>query len=275
MNRFKNILLFGVFPIAIVALAFYRLYLIMIPVIAIYFMVFAILQYENILKIITGYNSKKNHIGRALRFAYKAYKLKNSTVHTALMFIYLLLKAGKYDKAGEIIEETIYKDMSEHEKYNLMINKALYLWKKNRIEESLAIYDELIKDGESTVLYGSYGYVATLGDDMEKALRLNEKAYEYNNYNKAILDNLGLTYIKTGNFEKALEIYEVLMKKDPQFPEAYYNMAELMQKMKDLDSAVRYMKKCIQMKFNGLSTITEEQAQKRLDQLMRLQGSLQ
>jgi tetratricopeptide (TPR) repeat protein len=275
MNRFKNILLFGVFPIAVVALAFYRLYLIMIPVIAVYFIVFALLQYENILKIITGYNSKKGRIDRALRFAYKAYKVKNSTVHTALMFIYLLLKACKYDKAGEIIEETVNKDMSEHEEYNLMINKALFLWKKNRIKESLAIYDELIKDGESTVLYGSYGYIATLGDDIEKALELNEKAYEYNNYNKAILDNLGLTYIKTGDFQKALEIYEELMNKDPQFPEAYYNMAELMQKMSDVDSAVRYMKKCMQMKFNGLSTITEEQAQKRLDQLMRLQGSLQ
>jgi len=275
MSKLKTILLFVVFPITLLVLAFNRLYLVMIPVIVLYFTLFGILQYENILKIFTGFNSKKGNVDKALRYAYKAYKVKNSSVHTALMFIYLLLKAGKYDKAGEIIDATEPREMTEHEKYNLTINKALFLWKKNRIEESLEIYDTLQEAGESTVLYGSYGYVITLGKALEKALELNEKAYEYNSHNKAILDNLGLTYVKMNKLDKALEIYEELMSKDPQFPEAYYNMAELMHRKKDIDSAVRYMKKCMQMKFDGLSTITEEQAQRKLDQLMRLQGSLQ
>ncbi|MBN1623924.1 MAG: tetratricopeptide repeat protein, partial [Clostridia bacterium] len=161
------------------------------------------------------------------------------------------------------------------EAYSLAINKALYLWKKNRINESLEIYEKLIEEGESTVLYGSYGYIISLGNDLNKALELNERAYKYNSSNKAILDNLGLIYIKLNKLEEAFDIYEELMKKSPQFPEAYYNMAELMYKMKDTDSAVRHMKNCVQMKFDGLSTITQEQAQKKLDQLMRLQGSLQ
>ncbi len=275
MAKLKKLLLYVIFPIALLFLAFSRLYLIMAFVIVLYFTVFVILQYENILKILTGYNSKRDRLDKAIAYAFKAYKLKNSTVHTSLMFIYLLLKASKYDKAGEIIEATEKREMSDNEAYSLSINKALYLWKKNRINESLELYEKLIEEGESTVLYGSYGYIITLGMDLTKALELNEKAYKYNNSNKAILDNLGLTYIKMNKLEEAFDIYEELMKKSPQFPEAYFNMADLMQKMNDIDSAVRYMKKCLQMKFDGLSTITPEQAQKKLDQLMRLQGSLQ
>lgn len=275
MAKIKSLLIYVVFPVGLLMLAINKLYIIMGIAIVLYFSIFVLFQYENILKIFTGYHSKKDNLDKAIVYAFKAYKLKNSTVHTALMFIYLLLKAAKYDKAGEIIGETEPRKMTDQEKYSLSINKALFLWKKNRITESLEIYEKLLDEGESTVLYGSYGYVITLGDDLSKALELNEKAYKYNGSNKAILDNLGLTYIKLNRLDEAFDIYEELMKKDPQFPEAYYNMAELMQRMKDTDSAVRYMKKCVQLKFDGLSTLTPEQAQKKLDQLMRLQGSLQ
>ncbi|MBN2884000.1 MAG: tetratricopeptide repeat protein, partial [Clostridia bacterium] len=274
MAKIKTLLIYVVFPIALLVLALGRQYILMGLFIVFYFTVFVIFQYETILKILTGYNSKRERLDKAISYAFKAYKLKKSTVHTSLMFIYLLLKAAKYDKAGEIIEATEQRKMTDQEAYSLAINKALYLWKKNRINESLEIYEKLIEEGESTVLYGSYGYIISLGNDLNKALELNERAYKYNSSNKAILDNLGLIYIKLNKLEEAFDIYEELMKKSPQFPEAYYNMAELMYKMKDTDSAVRHMKNCVQMKFDGLSTITQEQAQKKLDQLMRLQGSL-
>ncbi|MBN2557461.1 MAG: tetratricopeptide repeat protein, partial [Clostridia bacterium] len=208
-------------------------------------------------------------------FIYKAYKLKRSSAHTSLMLIYLLLKNEKYDKAYEIMEKTGELELSDYETHTLLLNKALYYWKKDKISESIEIFENLLAEGESTVLYGSYGYIVTLGDNLAKALEINEKAYRYNPGNNAIMDNLGVTYLKTGNLEKALEIYEALMKKDPGFPEAYYNMADLMHKMKDVDSAVRYMKKCIEKPFDGLSAITRRDAERKLDHLKRLQGSMQ
>ena len=274
MKRLKNIIIYFLFPVAIIALTFAGLSFFLIFLIPIYFTVFTIFQYENIRKIMAGYNSKRGKTDKALRHIYKAYKTKKSTVHSALAFIYMLLRAGKYDKAGEIIAATEAREMTSLESHQLNINKALYLWKKNRIAESLEIYDELMKDGESTVLYGSYGYILTLGGNLSKTLEINEAAYKYNPNDKAILDNIGLTYILTGDYDKAFDIYEKLLAKSPGFPEAYYNAAELMRQMKDYDTGLRYMKKCMTLPFNGLSTITKKDAQKKLDQLNRLQGSV-
>ncbi len=274
MKKLKSIIIYFLFPVVIIALTFARLSFFLIFVIPIYFTVFTIFQYENIRTILAGYNSKKGKTNKALRHIYKAYKTKNSSIHTALVFVYMLLKAGKYDKAGEIIAEVEELEMSEYEKHQLDTNKALYLWKKNKISESLELYEKLIDDGKSTVLYGSYGYIITLDNNIAKALEVNEAAYKYNSNDKAIMDNMGLTYTLIGDYDKAFDIYEKLLARTPNFPEAYYNAAELMRQMKDYDTGVRYMKKCMTKPFNGLSTITEKDAQKKLDQLNRLQGSV-
>lgn len=273
MKKLKSIIIYFIFPVTIIALAFARLSLILVFVIPIYFIVFTIFQYENIRSILAGYNSKRGKTNKALRHIYKAYKVKNSSIHTALVFIYMLLKSGKYDKAGEIIAEVAKRDMSNYEKHQLDTNNALYLWKKKRINESLELYEKLMEDGQSSVLYGSYGYILTLGDNLAKALEINEEAFKYNANDKAIMDNLGLTYTLIGDYDKAYDIYEKLLAKTPNFPDAYYNAAELMRLMKDYDTGVRYMKTCMNKTFNGLSTITEKDAQKKLDQLNRLQGS--
>lgn len=274
MKKLKNIIIYLIFPILIIALTFAGLSFFLIFLIPVYFIVFTIFQYENIRKIMAGYNSKRGKTDKALRHIYKAYKVKKSTIHTALAFVYMLLRAGKYDKAGEIIAATEEREMTSFEMHQLKINKALYLWKKNRISESLDIYEKLLADGESTVLYGSYGYVITLGGNLAKAIEVNEAAYKYNPNDKAILDNLGLTYTLAGDYDKAFDIYEILLAKSPGFPEAYYNAAELMRHMKDYDTGVRYMKKCMTLPFNGLSTILEKDARKKFDQLNRLQGSV-
>jgi len=274
MKNLKNIIIYFIFPLVIIILTFVKMTFLLLFVIPLYFAVFTIFQYENLRKVLAGYNDKKGRTDKSLRHIYKAYKTKKSSIHTALVFIYMLLKAGKYDKADEIINATEEKEMTQFEKHQLETNKALLLWKKKRIDESLALYEKLMNEGESTVLYGSYGFVITLGGNLTKAMEVNEAAYKYNPIDNAILDNLGLTYTLIGNYDKAYDIYEKLLAKAPNFPDAYYNAAELMRLMKDYDTGVRYIKQSLTKNFNGLSTISKKDAEKKLDQLNRLQGSV-
>lgn len=274
MKKLKNLIIYLIFPAAIIILTFTKMTFFLLFVIPLYFTVFIIFQYEDLQKVMAGYNSKKDRADKALRHIYKAYKTKKSTIHTALVFVYMLLKSGKYEKAGEIIKETEKREMTQFERHQLETNKALLLWKEKHIEESLELYEKLMEDGESTVLYGSYGYVVTLGGDLAKALSVNEAAIRYNPNDSAIMDNLGLTYILIGDYDKAFDIYEKLLSKAPSFPDAYYNAAELMRLMKDYDLGIRYIKTCLAKKFNGLSTISRMDAERKLDQLNRLQGSV-
>ncbi len=275
MKKLKDITIFAIFPIIILALLITKQETLLFIVIPLYFIIFTFFQYENILKIIAGYHNKKNNLKKAVRYSYRAYKLKNSSIDTALIFVYLLLKNTKYDKAGEIIEEIEKREMTQLEKIKLQSNKAIYLWKKNRINDSIETFEKIIAEEDSTIVFGSYGYILTLTDDLGKALKFNEKAYKYNPNNKAILDNLGLSYMLTGNYEKSLKIYEKLLEKSPNFPEAYYNMAELMYRTKEYSEAIRYTKKALEKPFNGLSAITKKDVERKLNQLNRLQGAFE
>ena len=82
----------------------------------------------------------------------------------------------------------------------------------------------------STTLYGTLGYFYILNNQTAKALEFNKEAYEYNKENAVIADNLAYNYILFGEFEKAEEIYKVVLATKPQFIEPYYNYALLLEK---------------------------------------------
>lgn len=269
-----TLLLYIFFPVGIIILSLNNQYIFLVSLIVIYFTTFYFLRKENIFRIIAGYYDKKGKSIKSLKNLYKAYKTKNSTIETANTFIYMLLKTSKYDKCGEIIEKVEKRYMEETEKELLLSNKALYLWKKNRIADSINIYTQLIEKHKSTSIYTAYGYILTLTDDLTKALEVNLEAYKYNSESKGIMDNLGLTYIKLNELDKAYDIYTKLLEKKPNFPEAYYNMAILMQLKYDLTDTKHYLKKALEKPFSGLSTISKKEVLKKIDQINRLQGTV-
>jgi len=273
-NFFTSLIIYLFFPIGIVFLGFNKEYILLLLLIIAYFTVFYILKKENIFRILAGYYDKNMKYKKSLKNLYRAYKVKSSSITTANTFIYMLLKTGNYDKCGEIIKKVEEREMTENEREIFLSNKALYLWKKNKISESIKLYEELIKRHESTAVYSAYGYIVTLGNDLEKALEVNLKAYDYHSGNKAILDNLGLVYIKLGQLDKAYDIYTTLMKKSPTFPEAYYNFAMLFQIKRELTEAKYYLNKALTFPFNGLSTVSKEEVIKKLDYIKRLQGNI-
>ena len=60
--------------------------------------------------------------------------------------------------------------------------------------------------------------------DLERLVEFNEKAYNYNDSDPIILDNLGMLTILAGNLSKSEEMYKESMKLNPQFPEKpHYN----------------------------------------------------
>ncbi|MBN2853801.1 MAG: hypothetical protein JXQ23_13815 [Clostridia bacterium] len=274
IKTLKNLVIYLFFPLGIILFSFRREYLLLAGIIIIYFTVFFLFKKEDIYKMMAGYYDKNKNTNKALKRMYDAYKVKKSSMNTANQFIYLLLKSGKYDKCGEIINEVSNREMKEKDKEILLTNKALYLWKKNLISESISLYEQITENHKSTAVYTAYGYVITLGDDIDKALKLNLEAYEYNKDSKGIMDNLALSYMKAGDLDKSYDLYMKLLEKKPAFPEAYYNMALLMQLKGELTDARYYLGKALELPFNGLSTVSKQEVEKKLDYIKRLQGNL-
>ncbi|HHT94294.1 MAG TPA: tetratricopeptide repeat protein [Clostridia bacterium] len=277
INRKKlliNILLFAAFPIICLVFALIGKWLIFGIVLLIYLAVFVYIKLENIYLIQTGYFDKKGELQKTLKPAYKAYKIKNSTIDTANIFIYMLLKAGKYDKALEITEDNRNRYMTEDQYIAFSSNEALALWKTGKTEQSVALFDKIASKFESTSLYVSYGTVLTYSDDLNKALQVNKKAYEYNSGSKGIKDNLAYTYFLIGDTDRARRMYDELLSEPLNFPEAYYNAALVYCSQGDYDEGVRLMKSALTKQFNGLTAVTKEEISEKIDYLNRGQGAL-
>lgn len=59
------------------------------------------------------------------------------------------------------------------------------------------------------------GYTAFREEDYETAIKQLERAYDYDPANGEALYNLGNSYNKTGNLDKAVEIYEQVIELFP------------------------------------------------------------
>ena len=69
------------------------------------------------------------------------------------------------------------------------------------------------------------------------------------------------------NVEKAYEIYEKLMEKNPAFPEAYYNYARVLDKKGDREKAEEMLSTALEKPFNKLTTVTKEEINKYMDEI--------
>ena len=199
--------------------------------------------------------------------------MKNSSIDTTNIFIYMLLKASKYEKSLEIINQNIDREMNEDQFIAFHSNK-LALWKMGNIEESIQIFEDITKDFESTSIYVSYGTILTCSNDLNKALELNKKAYQYNQNSKGVKDNLAYTYYLIGDSDRARRMYDELLEEPVSFPEAYYNAALVSHSQGNYEEAIRLFKQALSKPFSGLTAVTQDEIQTKIDYLNRGQGGM-
>ena len=197
--------------------------------------------------------------------AYKTGKLKPTN---ALYYAYLILRDGQIEKSEKLIDE-IYakynKSLLPNDKINVSINKAIIKWKKGDIKGAIcdakSLYDSGIK---TTALYGIMGYWYILDGRYDEALKINEEAYEYNESDQIICDNLAQNYFLAGNKEKSEKLYKELLLKNPNFIEPYYNYGVILKSDGKNDEAKEYFEKALTMEEKFLSTVTHDMVKRKL-----------
>jgi tetratricopeptide (TPR) repeat protein len=203
----------------------------------------------------------------AIRLFERAYATGRASTRTSVMYAYILLKHKDLQKSDEILQKLINDKKNSQQLPYIKSIMALVLWKKGNIDEAVSMLEEVIKTYKTTSVYGSLGYLLILQGDLEKALKYNLEAYDYNSSDNIINDNLGQNYLMLGNYEKAAEIYGPLLAKNPTFPEPYYNYALVLDKLGDREKAIETMKKALDQKFSYLSTITKEDIEAKIREL--------
>lgn len=198
---------------------------------------------------------------------------KNANIRGSYAF--LLLKLGETQEASIQIDEAIANVRKKRDDRNgLTLTKAMVLWKEGKTDQAIDMLSELVTTFETTDVYATLGFLYIEKGDFEKALEFNLKAKEFNSDNAVIMDNLGCSYYLSGDYDTAYEVYQDVMKRKPNFPEAFYNYAKVLENRGELSQAIYMLRNALTLKFWNTNTITKAQVEEYLDSLLAKEEEL-
>jgi len=149
-------------------------------------------------------------------------------IDTAVIFNTALTaqQTGKYDKAIEYYKEAIKYNYGKGDTY-------IYYADCYKSKGDTSKYVATLKEGfekypdNQTLLGTLINYYLLEADDTDEAFKYLKLARENEPDNPSFYNAEGHLYDKTGNKEKAKEMYEKAIEIDPEFFEAYYNLGVL------------------------------------------------
>ena len=93
----------------------------------------------------------------------------------------------------------------------------------------------------------------------EETLKLCREAYEYNEDDRDILDNLALAYYRAGQYEKAKEYTDKMTREHTAFVEAFYHGALVEAALGNTDKAREYLAKLPECRRTYMTTVSQEE----------------
>lgn len=193
--------------------------------------------------------------GRALEYYKKAYDRKPKAVNT-LNYGYLLLRVGRLSEAETIINSTfMLSKITEDDKNRARMMLALISWQRGDISEAIGIYESLLAKEENTAVYANLGFLYIESGDIDKAYKFCRRAYEYNDDNNVILDNIAECAYRSGNLSEAREYLEKAVNSKQPIAENYYHYAKVLKDAGDREQALKYARMADSMTVNALSGI--------------------
>ena len=200
------------------------------------------------------------HDGHRRRLMQKAYDTGKMNPQDALIYAYMLLRDGHLDKAERLITGIVHRNKNKLTPKNILaseLNQAIILWKKNNLAGAIEMMEGIYNKGyRSTVHYQTLGIFYLLNNNLDKAESFIMEAMDFNSDDLSIRDNLGLWYIKKGDWEKAEAVYESIFDEaTPNFIEAHYNYATVLEHYGDWDNACKYYQKAMGCPERFLSTV--------------------
>ncbi len=197
-------------------------------------------------------------------------KVGNLNKKNKLFLGYALLREGRLDEARVQLNFCLNLYPAGTPDRNRVRNQlALLAWKEGNLEDAIEILEEVLASGyRNTLIYQNLGIFYNLKGDLDKALEFNLSAYEYNNDDAVICDNLADTYAMRGEYQKAEELYQEMMGREqkPRFPEAYYGYGKVLIALGKKEEGAELLREALDKPFSYLSICTKEEIEQVLSQ---------
>lgn len=240
------------------------------PIIAIPFILIYILviNYPTILYYIASNRYSQKKVDEANKYFELMNRCFYSPAKLRISYVYFLLLQGEVDKAYGLIKTILKKELNESDKRSLSLNYSLVMWKKNDLDKAIDILKETYANNKNTIIYQNLGYFLVLKGDYNAALEFNLEALDYNSSNSGIMDNLAQTYYYLEQYDKAIEIFNEVISKNPTFATPYYYYALTLIKRNNKEKALEVLKKGLDCKFTSLSITSMEDLEAKILELV-------
>ena len=218
-----------------------------------------LIKYWNFFLFVMGLQAlKKEQYDKAVKLIKKAVRSGMKPKHK-LTCGYVLLTRGFEEDAEAVLKPLLDIRDKRFPHEEAIIYYSLLQWSRGEVDQAVEALMNLKEEGyTTTILYTNLGFYLLEQGDLAGALELNLEAREYNDSSKGIMDNLGATYIRMGNWEKAIPLFDELMEMNPAFPEAWYHYAQVLDYQEKTDEALNALKKGLNQDFNHICTVKRE-----------------
>ncbi len=121
------------------------------------------------------------------------------------------------DRSLEIISEAVNNPNTPDSIRSRLLNmQGGYLVDAGRLEESKSVFKQLIEEQSSPFVLNNYAYVVGVYmDEPEEGLQIAKEAAKQAPREPSIIDTVAVLYDRTGDYEKAAEMFDYLLQIDP------------------------------------------------------------
>ncbi|MCK5811955.1 MAG: hypothetical protein KAG94_03600 [Clostridiales bacterium] len=198
-------------------------------------------------KISAYYGKKaylKGHYKKAVKLYKRAFKTNKAEPKVCISYCYSLLITGQTNKADEIL--SLIKNMKNIEEISsqILICEKLILYKgENRLIKAIMDLERVEQDLKNTSYHNILEKLYIENSDFKKAKIFGEQAYKYNKEDVHIIENLLRAYCLLEDYERAVKVIPILLKKKPFTDNAFYYMGLAYEKNNKLEKAEKMYKK--------------------------------
>ena len=196
----------------------------------------------------------------------KAMDTGRAKLQIRLNYVYVLMRTGDFDEAENLLNPVIRVSRLKKEEYRNMAKqqRCMIYYKTGRLDEAIEDAEEMFNDGyKNTTMYAMLGFFKLLTNkNLNEVTRFCEEAYEYNDEDRDIRDNLSICYYRQGKYEKAKELSDKIIEESPLFVEAYYHGAQIAEAMGDYQRGLELLEHVKDCRRSHMTTVSEEEVEK-------------
>jgi len=214
------------------------------------------------------YNHSRSKLEKAEALYEKGLAKGMEKPNYKLAYGVLLLKKGEFAKARDLFSNVL---ISAYSNGNIKIiaktNLAIAYWKLGEIDTAVEMLEEIYKKYRNGRIYQTMGYILIEKGDLDKALKFNLEALDYDDEDPVILDNLGQTYYRLGQVGEAKKYFEKAEELKNNQVDILYHLGCIYMKEGDLERAREKFTKALECDITPLNTVTKKDIEEKLREI--------